>query len=163
MLHKKLNHKPDCRRKGAALVEFALMAPLFLLLVLGTIEGGQALETSNILTAGVREAGRLAAMDWEDSIPNGMTPNAKIIKDIRNFVNAAGLPGDDLEISITSVEGEDEGDTFDLSDPDNNLRLFRISAEIDYSDVSPFPATFMKGQTITASLVFRSGRVTLAN
>ena len=151
------------RRRGAALVEFALLAPLFLALVVGTIEGGQALDASNTLTSAVREAGRLAAMDWEDSIPNGKTPNQKIIDDIRHFITASGLDGDDVEITITAAEGSDAGGNFDLSDPDNNLKLFRISAEVDYKNVSSFPATFMKGQTITASLVFRAGRVTLSN
>jgi hypothetical protein len=68
-----------------------------------------------------------------------------------------------VQITITSADGSDAGAAFDLSDPDNNLRLFRISAEIDYDDVSSFPATFMQGQTITAALVFRTGRVTLSN
>lgn len=151
------------RRRGAAVVEFAIIAPVFLILVLGTIEAGQALRISNLMAAAVREGGRLAAMDWEEVVPDGQTANQKVMDDIRNFLVASGLPGDDIELSITSAEGADEGQNFDLADPDNQYRLFRIDASIPYDSVATFPSTFMGGQEITASLVFRSGRVSLIN
>jgi Flp pilus assembly protein TadG len=49
-------------RNGQSLVEFALVVPLLLLLVIGIAEFGRAWMTRNILTGAAREAVRLAAV-----------------------------------------------------------------------------------------------------
>jgi len=49
-------------RNGQSLVEFALVVPLLLLLVLGISEFGRAWMTRNIITGAAREAVRLAAV-----------------------------------------------------------------------------------------------------
>jgi Flp pilus assembly protein TadG len=48
--------------KGQSLVEFALVAPLLLLLVIGIAEFGRAWMTKSILTGAAREAVRLLAV-----------------------------------------------------------------------------------------------------
>ena len=48
--------------RGATLVEFAFVAPLLLLLLLGTVELGWALGLNNDVRHGAREAARLAAV-----------------------------------------------------------------------------------------------------
>jgi Flp pilus assembly protein TadG len=48
--------------KGQSLVEFALVVPLLLLLVIGIFEFGRAWMTKNILTGAAREAVRLLAV-----------------------------------------------------------------------------------------------------
>jgi Flp pilus assembly protein TadG len=48
--------------KGQSLVEFALVVPILLLLVVGIAEFGRAWMTQNILTGAAREAVRLAAV-----------------------------------------------------------------------------------------------------
>jgi Flp pilus assembly protein TadG len=50
-------------RKGATAIEFGLIAPAFLLLVLGTIEFGRVFWTWNALTYSVAEASRCASID----------------------------------------------------------------------------------------------------
>jgi len=47
---------------GAAAVEFALVAPLLLLLICGIVDFGRAYATLNQLTASVREGARVAAV-----------------------------------------------------------------------------------------------------
>lgn len=49
------------RRAGQALVEFALVVPLFLLLVLGVIEGGRLVFTYHEVSAAAKEGARYAA------------------------------------------------------------------------------------------------------
>jgi len=158
----RMNRIGSQRRRGAAMVEFAIIMPVFLTLILGILELGKALQTSNIMTAAVREGGRLSAMDWEGLVPDDSDPNEKVEDDIRNFLAASGIPPEAVDISITSAEGADEGDDFDLNDPDNKLRLFRITVTVPFSAISTFPSHFMAGETVTASLVFRSGRTTLS-
>ncbi|MGB7970763.1 MAG: TadE family protein [Candidatus Deferrimicrobiaceae bacterium] len=50
------------RKKGQSLVEFALLLPLFLLMVVGVAEFGRAWMTRNILTGAAREGARVAAV-----------------------------------------------------------------------------------------------------
>lgn len=50
------------RDGGQGLVEFALVVPLFLLLLFGMVEFGRAWMTKNILTGAAREAVRRAAV-----------------------------------------------------------------------------------------------------
>ncbi len=47
--------------KAAALVEFAIVLPILLLIVFGIVDFGRALYTANNLTSAVREGARLAS------------------------------------------------------------------------------------------------------
>ena len=51
------------RREGAAAVEFGLIAPVFLFLLLGTIEIGRLLWTQNALNYAVQEAARCTTLN----------------------------------------------------------------------------------------------------
>lgn len=50
--------------RAAALVEFAIVLPVLLLLVFGIIDFGRALNTQSNLSAAVREGARLAAVQF---------------------------------------------------------------------------------------------------
>jgi Flp pilus assembly protein TadG len=49
--------------RGQALVEFALVIPIFLLLLFGLIDGGRYVYMSNVLSQAAREAARLGAAE----------------------------------------------------------------------------------------------------
>ena len=144
-------------RRGVAALEAAVVMPMMLILVLGTIEMGTALRASTIMQSSVREAGRLANMNWTDMVSAGDTPNAKVERDLRNYVTASGLPGSDLTIAITYAEGGNAGQTFDLADEDNELQKVKISLSLPYSSISLFPTRYMGGKNVSASLVLRAG------
>lgn len=147
-------------RRGAAAVEFAVVAPVFVVLVLTAAQTSFNVDTTHTLYAAVRQAGRLASMDTSERLQAGQDVNSKVIADIRNQLKAEGLPGDEMTISITTADGSAP---FDLSDPDNDLELFRISVNVPYSAVDAvgtFTATYEQMQ---ASIVFRKGRTMLVN
>lgn len=150
-------------RRGIAAVEFAILSPVFVILVLGTAEVSHAINASTTLTSAIREGGRLASMDWAEIIADDVTANAKIEQDIRNFLTASGLPGSAATIQFLHTEPDAQGEyqTFDLADPDNYLGFCKIHAEIEYSDVSLMPYYYMDGKSISADFVFRMGRVSL--
>ncbi len=56
------------RGKGQALVEFALVVPLFLVLLFGMVEFGRVWMTKNIITGAAREAVRRYAVIPYDNI-----------------------------------------------------------------------------------------------
>ncbi|MBI3838037.1 MAG: pilus assembly protein [Planctomycetia bacterium] len=52
-----------CHRRGAAVVEFAVVAPVFFLLVFGMIEYGRLVMVQQILTNAAREGARVGVLD----------------------------------------------------------------------------------------------------
>ena len=149
------------QRRGAAAVEFAVLVPLFLMLVMGTWEMGTALTAGTKMAAAVREGGRLASMDFPESLNPGETINQKVDKDIKNFLTASGIPGEHVTVTVTHAEGENAGSTFDIADPANYMKLFTITALVDYDNISNFPLDYMEGQQVEAKLTFRLGRIAL--
>ncbi len=154
--------EPEARR-GAATVEFAVTLPVFLTLLMGMVELGLALNSTQTLHGALRDAGRLASMDYVQLFGTSVNPNTKIAQDIRNLLTASGIPGDQVTIKIVHAGGGNDGQPFDLSNEDNYLELFRIEAEVPYSAVSMFPVDYMAGQHLQANATFRKGRVSLVS
>lgn len=155
--------KQDGRRNGTATVEFALIAPLFMLILLGLVEMSRALDVTQRLSMAVREGGRAAASDLREKLPAGWTLNQKITTDIRNMLIAGGINGSDVTITITHAEGNRGGQTFDLLDAENSLDYFEVRATVPYEAVALFPSRFMRGKNLSTSVVFRLGRSSLAS
>lgn len=101
------------RRKseeGAGVVEFALIAPLFILLLFGLVEFGQALYTKEVLTNASREGARFGVVyctprKTQEQIRNrvqeylqkaGFREAAAI-----TVVGAQGPSGQDLRVSVS--------------------------------------------------------------
>ena len=156
-MNKRATQQSAQDRRGVAAVECAIVLPMMLVLVLGLVELGTALRATTIMQSAVREAGRLASMDWRYVVDSGETPNGKVEQDIRNYVSASGLPGDDLIVSIEHAEGAQEGSEFDISDEENELGLVLIEVELPYSSISLFPVRYMGGTNIRAGVVSRAG------
>lgn len=147
-------------RRGAAVVEFAIMGPVFLLLTLGVVELGYALNSSNTLYGAVREGGRLASQDFSNTLPPGMTANQKVIQDIKNMLTAARIPGD--QVTVTIEHADQPGVEFDLEDEDNYMKYFTITALVDYEQVSTIPGKYLGGRQLRAAITFRMGRVSMS-
>ena len=147
-------HQRD--RNGAAMMECAVTLPVLMVMVLGILEIGAALRASTILQSACRESGRLTAMDWRYIVNADQTPNQKVIQDLKNFVTAAGLRGNDTTVTITHADGASAGQTFDLADPNNDLKFCKVQVTLPYSSVSVFPLTYLSGKTLKAAVVMRA-------
>lgn len=148
-------------RRGAAAVEFALVAPVFVALTMGTIQAGIGISAAESLTSSLREAGRLATMEYDSRLQAKQTLNSKIVTDIRNFLTAEGIDGSQVTITITHAEGRLTGSTFDLADAENDLKLFKIRAVIPYSALTNVTFYPNPVQTISAQIVYRKGKTSL--
>lgn len=149
------------RRRGAAVVEFAIMAPVFLTLTLGSIEVGYALNASNTLYGALREGGRLASQDWSTTLAPGETANGKVIQDIKNMLTASRIPGDQVTIDIVHADGANAGSPFDLEDGNNYLQMFTITASVPMDQITLLPGNYLGGSDLRAAITFRMGRTTL--
>jgi Flp pilus assembly protein TadG len=122
-------------RRGVAAVEFAIVAPLFFLMVLGCIEIGRALMVQQVLVnasrAGAREATTL----------NGTLAGAT--EAAVGYASGASVPG------VTATISPDPGSA-------KGGDLITVTLSVDFLSVSWSPAPwFLGGQSLTATSVMR--------
>src|SRR5918999_1617591 len=86
--------------EGIAVLEFALVAPLLLILVFGIIDLGRAYSALNQLAASAREGARLAAVLPN---PSSSTAEAQIRQTVKHFSlrQLGGPPVRDDQIAVT--------------------------------------------------------------
>ena len=130
-----------CRRnrQGAAAVEFAIVAPVFFLMVFGMIEFGRAIMVQQVLTNASREGARVAVLD-------STTPTASLVANtVETYLENAGITGANVDIDPT------EPTTAGYGEP------VTVSVEIPFSSVSWLPAPmFINTDTnLQASTVMR--------
>jgi len=152
-------HHSRRRCKGAAAVEFAIVAPLFVTIVLGVSESSRLFEAKNQLSVAAREGARLAAMDRTGMLDNGVTTNSKIESDIQHFLTSNGLPGDQASVYI--VDPYDHTTTFDLDNSANDLKLFEVRVELPYSALSGIGGSTTQDWNLSAKIVFRNARAVI--
>jgi Flp pilus assembly protein TadG len=90
--------------RGAAAVEFALVAPLLVLLICGIIDFGRAYSTLNQLAAAAREGARIAAV-----LPDPEGTQRTIVRDAVVMFAKGQLAGPD--IARGSVDVDLKGDS----------------------------------------------------
>ncbi|MEI8372312.1 MAG: TadE family protein [Planctomycetota bacterium] len=88
-------------RRGAAAVEFALVAPLFLLLIFGIIECGRMLMVQEILVNVTREGARAAIIPGET--------DAQVATTVSNYLTAVQISGGTTTLSPTLASGPASG------------------------------------------------------
>ena len=130
-----------CRRnrRGAAVVEFAVVVPIFLMMVFGMIEFGRAIMVQQVLTNASREGARLAVLD-------SPTPTAgQVTTTVTTYLQKAGISGATVTINPT------EPTTAAYGVP------ITVTVQVPYSSVSWLPSPwFITGNTqLKAKTVMR--------
>ena len=109
-------------RRGAALVEFAVVAPILMLILLGTIEFGRVMLLKNSVTAAAREAAREATLpsSTEQTVTDAAT----------NYTDQVSPETATVSISplLISVEAGD---------------MITVTVTIPASAISPLGSTWM--------------------
>jgi Flp pilus assembly protein TadG len=136
----------SCRkRRGAAAVEFAIVAPLFFLLVFGMLEFGRMVMVQQILTNASREGARKAVLDGSTAADVNNTVITHM-NDAKITVTAANVT-----INPTNPASANYGDPV------------TVTVSVPFSQVSWLPAPMLlnflpAGQTditLTAATVMR--------
>jgi Flp pilus assembly protein TadG len=124
-------------RKGTAVVEFALVAPLFILLVFGIMEFGRMVMVQQVMSNAVREGARVAVVD-------GATAE-EVTEAVNRSLRMAAVP--DAEVTVSP---EDPGSAA-LGDP------ISVTAQLTYGEVSwlPTPMYVDRAHPLQASCVMR--------
>lgn len=133
-------------QRGQALVEFSLVIPIFLLLLVGLFDLGRAVFSYNTLTNAAREGARMAIVNQD--VPT-------IIE--RAQRQSALVELNDPSVSVAFYQMKADG-TPDLSDPCNLVAvgcLAIVSFQATYEPITPIIANlvFGSGVTMTAKSV----------
>ena len=83
------------RRNGAAAVEFALVAPLFIMLTFGMIEAGRMILVQQLLTNATREGARRAVLA-------GATESA-VKAYVADYLNNTSVPVSESDVDVSPV------------------------------------------------------------
>ncbi|HVX13172.1 MAG TPA: TadE family protein [Pirellulales bacterium] len=131
---RRISRKPKANRRGAALVEFALVAPIFLVCVVGSIEIGRAIMVQESLTNASREGVRVGILDGAMS--------SDVTTAVNNYLSGVSISGANTSVSPADPGTQPEG------------TQVTVSVSISYSNVSWVPSPwFLKNQTLTATSV----------
>ncbi|MER3441229.1 MAG: hypothetical protein C4296_07645 [Gemmataceae bacterium] len=125
------------KRTGAATVEFAIVSPLLLMLLLGLIEFGRFFMVEQVVTNAAREGAR-------NSVVTGATVNS-VNSAVGEYLKASGISS--YIVSITP----------DVSQANTGDRI-TVSVSVSYGQVSWLPTTTLRWlgtETITAQAVMR--------
>jgi Flp pilus assembly protein TadG len=85
-----MRHRPAERSRGQALVEVALVAPLFFLLVFGTIDLGRVIWANDAVASAAREGARYASVHGGTLEQTPLITKEVIRTHTLNYVIAAG-------------------------------------------------------------------------
>lgn len=123
-------------RRGASAVEFAIVAPVFFLLVLGIIEFGRMVMVQQVITNAAREGARIAVLD-------SATPG-RVTTRVTDYLTSANLSG----ATITMTPNPPTSAGFD--------EPVTVRVTIPFAAVSALSRPFMAGATVlTAESVMR--------
>lgn len=119
-------------------MEFAVVAPLFFLLVFGMIEYGRAVMVQQLITNGSREGARRAVLD-------GAT-DASVQKTVNDYLDGGRVNGKSRSVTISpSLGGSVAAGT-----------SMTVTVSVSFKDVSWLPIpVFMGAKTLTASTTMR--------
>ncbi len=124
------------KRRGAAAVEFAVVAPIFLLLVFGMIEYGRMVMVQQVITNASREGARVGVLD-------GST-NMDVTGIVNQYLNSGSISGANITVTPTNPEDAMFGDPV------------TVTVDIPFSQVSWLPSPmYLGGTTLSATTVMR--------
>ncbi len=131
------NRKPAASdRRGAAAVEFAVVAPIMIVLTLGMMEVGRMVMVKQIMVNATREGARLAVLPEVDT--------SEVEAEVESQLQNAGISGATISVSPASLSSATAGTPI------------TVSASVDASSISWIPKPmFSLQKTIAASTTMR--------
>ena len=130
-----LSHERRRSRRGAAATEFAVVAPVFFLMVIGFLEFGRAMMVQQVLINASRVGARQAITT------SGTTGEVQTV--VQDYTAGVAVPGVSVVVSPDPAAA-DPGDAI------------TVTTSVAFSDVSWMPAPWFLGDTtLTASSQMR--------
>lgn len=123
-------------RRATAAVEFAVVAPVFLLLVFGMIEYGRMVMVQQVITNASREGARVAVLDGSTT--------ASVTSAVTSYLTAGSITGASVTVNPDPPSNAQYGDPV------------TVTVSIPFSQVSWLPSPmYLGGTTLTSATVMR--------
>lgn len=135
-------------RRGAAIVETAIVLPVFLAVTLGIVEFGRAMMVGQLVTNAAREGARLAVID-------GST-NASVETAIKDFLTqAAGTSASDVTVTITITPAAGNTNPGNSLAASHSKDVIAVKVEVPFSKVSYVKGSYLEGKKLIAQSTMR--------
>lgn len=129
-------------RNAQALTEFALVVPIFLLLLFGVIDLGRYVYTANSLNNGAREAARAGSVSIRPDACTGLSRQACAQLIARS--NSWGVPGTAISVSVTCERIASDGSISSVAvSACRSNDLLTVRATTPFTLVTPLVAQFL--------------------
>jgi Flp pilus assembly protein TadG len=133
-----LRWRRDRRSRGQALAEFALVLPIFLLVLFGIIDGGRMIFSNNHLSEAAREGSRWGSVQGRSTTAAGRTT---IVTETTSRI--VGVPG----VVVTVACERNEAPIANCRSGD----VLIVTVQSDFQLVTPFLSNLIGDQTLTAT------------
>jgi hypothetical protein len=138
------------RGRGQSLVEFALVLPIFAILLFGIIDFGRYVYTANAINNGAREGARSGSVSIRPTpLCDGLGREACVKAVVRE--RTWGVPANMLTTTVTCervVPGDSTPNVVAITGCRTN-DLLRVHTQATFTLVTPLIAQWLGGQTIT--------------
>ncbi|MES9858477.1 MAG: TadE/TadG family type IV pilus assembly protein [Sedimenticola sp.] len=151
-----MNSGSPQRERGAALIEFALVVPLLVMLVLGITELGHALFEHNTLQKAVSAGARYLGRSYDGLDTNDCSTGANwstAVSRAGNLVlyghidGASTTTGDDSSVTNNGILPNVSSDMISVTlrtDSDTGLCVIQLAADVEYTPI--FASIFDSGE-----------------
>lgn len=129
------------RQDGSAITEFALIVPIFFLVVYAVLAFGQAYQRLNVLTGALRDGARYASTQLD---PCAVTGQVRVR--VGNYASSFGVVLDVNQVNVTCGDG--------ITVPAGSIAV-GVSGYALFSDLTLWG---LNAQTVTRAAVFRCER-----
>ncbi len=137
------------RRRGAALVEMAMVLPIFVTVTLGIVEFGRAMMVANVVTNAAREGARMGIMDGYS--------NSDIQSFIEDFLDGAiGVDAGNVIVSITVTPAPGNTDAGNEVSSAGPRDLITVRVEVPFDEVSYVTGDFLEDKNLIGQSVMRN-------
>jgi Flp pilus assembly protein TadG len=135
-------------RRGAAMVEMALVMPLFFMVVLGIMEFGRAMMVSNLVTNAAREGARMAVIDGSS--------NSDVTNSINTFLNqSTGVSAADVTTTITVTAAAGNPSPGNEVGNARMRDLITVKVQVPFNSVMLIPGKYLAGKQLVGQSAMR--------
>jgi Flp pilus assembly protein TadG len=141
--------RPPHRRQGAALVEAALILPIFFMVVLGIVEFGRAFLICQLLQNAAREACREAV--------TGAYTTSQVIANIKTEMQGQGIKSPNslnISVTVTVYTGNPAVANNEVANA-TTRDLVNISVGISFSQVALIPGNYLGNKMLYGKSAMR--------
>ncbi len=135
LMRNRCRSKQASRRHGAATVEFAVVAPVFLIMIIGVMEVGRGIVVQQLLTNASREGARIGSYD------STMTTST-VSTAVNSYLSNVGITGATTTVTPDPPSGASDGQSVS------------VTVSIPFSKVSYLPSpVYLGSATLTVTTV----------